>query len=110
MNNWKPFLPEEISIMAANTKPLEDTSERKCSSCGETSIRRYYRERGTRGTTWYWCHNCGKFAHFSVAPRSKEYEFGDPISDVPEKGSYKWYEYLDSLWDKGILPQKFTRK
>ena len=119
MDDWKSFSQQEISEMGANAKsnpksnpkPFEDTSERHCSSCGKNSIRNYYREgRYGRGTTWFWCSNCHKYIHFTVAPRSKEYEFNDPIADVPEKVSYKWYEYLDSLWNNGILPQVFKKK
>ncbi|KNY30490.1 hypothetical protein [Pseudobacteroides cellulosolvens] len=109
--SWTEFTMDEINAMASEVKSLENSSEMKCSSCGKISIRHYYREISTSaGVSWYWCYNCRKCTHFRGAPRSKEYVFNDPISSVPEKGGIKWYEYLNSLWDEGILPQIFKKK
>ena len=113
VSRWKPFSQEEISIMGANAKAnpksREDTSEKKCPSCSQNSVRNYYREY-SRGVSWCWCRTCHKYIHFSIAPLSKAYIFNDPIADVPEMAGFKWYEFLDLKWEEGVLPQVFKKK
>lgn len=111
MNKWIPFSLTETNTMGASAKPLEDNSERKCSSCGELSVRWYYREISIyAGVSWFWCARCHKYQHSRITPLSRIYEFNDPIFGFPEKQGNKWFEYLDYLWDEGVLPQVFRRK
>jgi len=113
LNKWRAFLPEEISAMSTNKKTLDVNTERNCPCCHRNSIRHYYREINICrliGTSWYWCYNCYKYIHFTVAPCSKKYIFNDPISDVPEKTGDRWYDYLNTLWEEGVLPQVFKKR
>ncbi|HOJ77742.1 MAG TPA: hypothetical protein PLZ08_09545 [Bacillota bacterium] len=68
------------------------------------------------GSSWYWCKNCFKYAHFTGATLSTKYIFNDPLSKMDKSEieqlhkNGKLYEYLDSLWEKGLLPLTFKRK
>lgn len=115
MKKWTAFLPEEIRIMASQSKTLLENSERQCPCCGKVSIRSYYHELNISmlvGASWAWCYNCKRYTHSRIAPLSKIYIFDDPIKDNMqlEFPGNEWYEYLNSLWDKGVLPQTFKLK
>jgi hypothetical protein len=117
---WKLYSTAEVHTMAQHNraKPVTDSSQRYCSSCGEYNIRFYYHElskSGRIGSSYYWCPKCKKCSH-STGPRmSEEYDYTDPFDKLSREEfgnleNQNWYDRLDELWESGVLPQVFKLK
>lgn len=104
--------------MTSRPVPPTFRGERDCPICETKTLRYYYRESrmdaASRivGTSWFWCPRCRRYSHFSGETLSKDFTFDNPQDTtvkherVPEDPA--WYEYLNDLWERGVLPQTFT--
>jgi hypothetical protein len=120
MSQWSSYSAEEVREMAQENRlrPLTDSGERLCASCGKQTLRFYYHElskTGRIGTSYFWCRGCRKTAH-STGPRlSERYTYDDPFATIAadEFGAmevHNWYDRLDDLWESKVLPQRFAPK
>lgn len=114
MRNYEP---REVQALAAERNFLRDQSEWKCPACGKVSVRTYLYRADRPGhptvISYTWCASCRR-TQGSTGPLPKGLSFDDPWGDLtPEERLRKeasfdaMFAELDSLWAKGVLPQRF---
>lgn len=119
---WTHYITEELDSLAQNRVPLTSREERLCPACGHKSVRSYFHEMsgGARGhpvgMSYIWCANCHKYNSSTGVPRSDRYNFDDPSETDRELARLRRHDllalldYLNELWDRGVLPQAFVPK
>lgn len=109
---------EKEALRAQKDLPPE---EQQCPVCGALGIRRYFtmfegRTQPTIGSQT-WCPVCHTFTG-STGPALGRVVESDPMKDDPDAprgeggqaAMEAFFSYLDRLWDKGLLPQRITRR
>jgi|SRR5579859_806342 len=93
--------------------------ERECPRCHAVAVRTYgypsYRRASPSLIAYSWCHNCHRFAG-TTGPLPSGFRFSDPLGNLSDDERLEFYDrlgpgmaflgHLDSLWDKGKLPQR----
>ena len=116
MAKWVPFTPEELKLLAAQGLHITQTDKMNCPHCGSQAMCVYLHDLSERKTAeWLWCADCKRFTHHCVAALSCSYSYNDPLADGEYASALnfsgeKWYDFLQTLYDSGILPQRIAKK
>ncbi len=109
--SWKAFSAEQVADLARSAR-MSVAVERICPACGWTTVRtyRYFSERMTGPTiiSYVWCAHCHRYEG-STGPRPPQLQLADPLTREDhlnlDHDLHALLQYLDHLWDTGILPQ-----
>jgi hypothetical protein len=83
-----------------------------CPACKQQKLRMYRYRSESLGeptlVTYVWCAHCYRF-HGETGRAAAGLTLQDPLSPEDrqrrEPDQRAWFDYLDSLWESGVLPQ-----
>jgi len=118
MANYSAYLPHELEQISAQNLSLAEITQTNCPVCHNQTIRIYIHDLDhsrTKSAEWIWCHVCRKYAHHRVGLLPMKYQYSDPLTDERFNDNLcltgdKWYEFLNSLYDRGVLPQTISKR
>src|SRR6266516_817910 len=121
MSKWIAFDWPHLQELSRGVKFFDSPEERVCPACHVRSVRAYVYESERAGQSTYigytWCASCDRCAG-STSPKPPDLTFTDPLLDLPadkrrrllnEPTETEMLDYLDRLWEEGVLPQRFFR-
>ncbi|GEM_PF-5952795 len=118
-DTWKNFDTTHIQSLANGPRFWDNPSERICPACGARCLRAYMETSARSGhpalINNIWCTSCHRFGG-ATGPKPTDLEFTDPLEQLSDDERLelqedvgRFFGYLDRLWSKGALPQRFLK-